>query len=590
MKVSFYKSALSNEGVEVNALDVLEGIKSGRWAKPVEYLRGLPQDKYDLEKKHLPGACFSGTFSPTRLDKNLKSYTGVIIIDLDKIGESLQDTKDRLRRHPHVLSVFTSPSNDGLKILILTDTTSDLHGSAFDYLKKDIYNHLGITLDASGRNLARLCFVSHDADIHINTNATPMPISEHVGKEVREPEPIKVNSKDPKIIKAERIARAKHKFEKGSRNQYIHYMCCCMNRLGVNFETAHEYTVSNYMSNDFPLNEFRATITSAYKNKSEYNKWDLEDIEKAPEVEYSKEEAVGFIGESIFDIMLMISKNNNLGEGPKTFIPEVDEGLNGALQRGNLYGMIGRDGTFKSIMAMYFAMENAKIGKASLYFNMQMSRLQLAQRVIQRETGGVNIMEEKKRGRMSEKTSRELADKMKDIEKNMIIVSESNIAYTGLADAIKYEVARRGNIDVQLIIIDDIGDMADENKDGGMAVIDNSRKLKDLAKQLDVAIICLSHTRNDCPKHIRNTGPFIRGGLKLTGNMDGYFSHSLLIDPSTNDSMGEDIIYREGMFYMKFVDKRGAAPEINKIIHVGENIAIDITDLNPNDFEIKLKR
>lgn len=588
MQVSFYKNALSNEGVTTDAVAILNGIKDGKWDKAVSYLRGLSKEKYDLEKKFLPAATFSGTFEPTRLDANMKSYTGIITIDLDKIGSSLHETKDKLRKHPHVFASFISPSNDGLKILILTDTTADKHGMAFDYLKKDIHKHLGIELDKSGRNPSRLCFVSHDPELHLNLEATPMPISEHIKDIPAEPVITPINSNDRRIIVAERITRAKHNFTEGHRNEYVHYLCCCMNRLGVSKNEAHEYVVNTY--HELPLSELRPTILSGYRHTSEFNKWTIEDIEKAPAVVYDEKIRRGFIGENLFDILMLMVGNDFSGTGPRTFIGPVDDALGGCMERGNVYGMIGRDGTYKSIMAMYFAIENAKEGKASIYFNMEMSRGQMAHRIITKETG-VNVIKEKREGRLTKEAAESVANNLRSITDNMIIVSESNIAYTGLADSIRAEIAKRGNLDVQFIIIDGISSMADEKNQGEVfAAIDNSMNLKELAKALNVAILVLAHTRSDAAKHIRNTGPYVRGGIKITGNMDGYFCHSLLIDPITNDSMGEDIIYRPGMFYMKFIDKRGAASEINKIINIGENIKVDVTDLNPGDFEIKLKR
>lgn len=591
MNVSYYKSAIDNEGTIAGLMPILNGIKSGHWANQINELRGLSKEEYDLNKKYLPAATFSGTFAPSRHDKNIQSYTGVITIDLDHIGESLSVTKDKLRKHPHVLSCFTSPSNDGLKILVLTDTSSDKHGESFDYLKKDIKKHLGIELDASGRNLSRLCFVSYDPDIHINTEATPMPIAKELAK-VKPPakRDVKVNSDNQRIITAERVTRARHQFIKGSRNAYIHYLCCCMNRLGVTKEEGYDYAVNTYSSRDFPESEFKATIHSSYKNLNEFGKWTLETITKAPEVKYERSYKASFVGESIYDILMLMVDKDDMGNGPKSFVPDVDDALGGCMERGNLYGVIGRDGTYKSIMAMMMAVENAKEGRGAIYFNMEMSRVQMLSRIFIRENN-INIIKEKREGRLNNDTARSLTDNLKMINENLIIVSDSNIAFSSMAEGIRKIISSKPAFDLQLVIIDGISSMADEKNQGEVfAAIEASMNLKELAKELNVVILVLAHTRTDAPKHIRNTGPFVRGGIKITGNMDGYFCHSLLIDPITNESMGEDIIYRDGIFYMRFIDKRGAASEINKVIAINNNIQIDITDMNPAEQEIKLKR
>jgi hypothetical protein len=174
----------------------------------------------------------------------------------------------------------------------------------------------------------------------------------------------------------------------------------------------------------------------------------------------------------------------------------------------------------------------------------------------------------------------------------MFTVNETNVSLKGLADRLREEITKKAaDKDVQLIIIDGLSSIQDEKSVGEVfAAPENAMGLKELAKQLDVAILVICHTKSDCEKHIRNTAPFTRGGLKIPSNMDGYFCHSLLVDPATNDNPGADTIYKERVFYMRFVDKRGAGMMVNKIIEIGENIAVNITDIDPLSVEIKINK
>ena len=131
------------------------------------------ESKYRTVKKRLPAFTARGVFG-YRNDKGLQQATACLIIDLDHCGQHLDEIKARVQGNPAVLAFFVSPSGDGLKILIVIDdrqgpVTAETHKGAFfacrSYMERILPE--GVTVDESGKNLSRLCFMAHDPDAYV---------------------------------------------------------------------------------------------------------------------------------------------------------------------------------------------------------------------------------------------------------------------------------------------------------------------------------------------------------------------------------------------------------------------------------------
>jgi len=176
-KVSRYQSARDNRGRPIALVEILEAIQAGHWEKPVaairEALAAGDTAKAESLKTALEGFTVSGVFAPTRAKINLKEPTGCIILDVDHLASTAEAeaTRDTLGTDPHVLAAFVSPSGLGVKAVVYVGTCPDdaEAKAAWPSLAEYLATTYSIQTDPSGKDVCRLCFVSHDPGAIIRT-------------------------------------------------------------------------------------------------------------------------------------------------------------------------------------------------------------------------------------------------------------------------------------------------------------------------------------------------------------------------------------------------------------------------------------
>lgn len=129
-------------------------------------------DQYSELKKTLPSFTPSGTFLGTRVRANLKKYSGIFVLDIDKVpDDKVLLIRLKIQSIPFTFASFISPSGHGFKIFVRSNSIPELHKRNFDFLKKYYENILNFEVDKSGSDFTRLCFYSHDPDLYINYNS-----------------------------------------------------------------------------------------------------------------------------------------------------------------------------------------------------------------------------------------------------------------------------------------------------------------------------------------------------------------------------------------------------------------------------------
>ncbi|RIV27036.1 hypothetical protein DYU11_01590 [Fibrisoma montanum] len=206
-KISIFKDALTNTPLEVRAdvATLVSRVRSEKYRPQTEHLRSLPTDAAKKYKKTgFIAVTWSGTFVPTRSKANLQAHSGLICIDIDKISP---DRFDRLRGQlqadafTHVL--FISPSGNGLKCVVKIDYQQPADHEAFfrqigDYYR-DCYDVTATELDASGKNVDRLCFLPHDPQCFYNPDSDVMPLADEYTISETHPAPAVVQQSDGSI-------------------------------------------------------------------------------------------------------------------------------------------------------------------------------------------------------------------------------------------------------------------------------------------------------------------------------------------------------------------------------------------------------
>lgn len=658
MLVSLYKSSTDTEGVIINYKKILKGIQEGKWADQVQNLLSLRErssEDYSKSKKLLPSTTFAGTFSARNMD-SLVDYSHMIVLDIDKLSEAqVNHYKMAFTEDQFIHACFISPSRAGIKILVRLESAPEHHLAAFLSLEKYFKETYAIAIDPSGKDISRLCYVSHDHDLYMNMESVPfvfdvsaIEINTKRGFDDR-PDRFKghVLSKDAKYAfkVCEMWTQRNHQYVDGNRNNYIHVLACNMNRCGVDEKDAELMIYNNY--SDLPSKELHTTVHSAYKNESEHNSVDVYEIEKGnipndePDEELSTSEQIvfedtlelmragvkqsrisklikffasgklEFTEEEISRLMNMakekfkteneadshqtesatdalmeaVSQYRDSG-GVSTLVPEFDETLGGGLMPGLLYGAIGDGGTFKSIFAHCIGSEKAKGDGLILYLNGEMSRLQLLDRVVNKELGKELIYGLKNREITEEELPNIISELKEVLGDNFQIVNNSGWTQDSIVQTVN-NIELKFNKKVQLIIVDGLSQMEDAKKDEIKSAIFNSGELKEVAKRTNTSVIVLVHVSGNPPKHHRDTSKLIRGGTKLINNMDAMFCTSLLVDETSSNIENGDILYRTGIFYLRLIDKRGSGLVLNKIIQVHRPLRLEPLPIDPSAMEVK---
>ena len=157
--------------------DFHEQVTSLRWFGKVNQIRELTvaqdEDGAKRVKCTLPAALPSGLFRE-RKNEGLIQHNAIVHVDLDKLGEQTEPWRDVIAADPHVLELFKSPSGTGLKVFFRCDPARS-HEDSFRAAEQYVLEHWGLTADPACKNVARLCFVSHDPDALLNLDAKILP-------------------------------------------------------------------------------------------------------------------------------------------------------------------------------------------------------------------------------------------------------------------------------------------------------------------------------------------------------------------------------------------------------------------------------
>lgn len=253
MTVSMYQNGYAFEGPEVDPEGILHGIWSGRWKQKIEILRRLltvNKKFYDTRKIYLPAFTFNGTFI-RRIDEGLKQYSGLFCADMDYCDP--EQIKEILKDDPYVYSMFSSPSDNGLKVLIKVDNNAENHKEAILHLTDYFASLYGIEIDKSCKNISRLCFVSYDPKLYFNRGSKVFNVDVakyhvptiHVERNFTAEE---LKDVPEQFDFCYRIAQGYFPYQEGNRNNHIFFLSNLLNERGIYLEETMEFLQKKYLS------------------------------------------------------------------------------------------------------------------------------------------------------------------------------------------------------------------------------------------------------------------------------------------------------------------------------------------------------
>ena len=171
---SFYRKPVSNPLVykDITLQDAFNYI-TGPYAKgQTDVLRSIEDSKQKAQYKawHFDYVTFSGCFRK-RSNECLIQHSGLVCFDFDHVGDKLavDDLKRQIIEDESldVRLAFRSPSGDGLKVVLAVEILKYPHWDWFMCLSRYFEANYGIAPDPSGKDVARACFLPHDAECYL---------------------------------------------------------------------------------------------------------------------------------------------------------------------------------------------------------------------------------------------------------------------------------------------------------------------------------------------------------------------------------------------------------------------------------------
>lgn len=143
--------------------------------------------QYADYKRSLPYAV-CGIFNPPYRNTENFGYTECFVIDIDHLGSkglTIDTVKDRIRDDKRVLMAFTSPSEDGLKVMFrLRERCYDAGMFSIfykEFLRKFSEQYmLEQVADKRTSDVTRACFLSVDSKAYYNSECEPIDLGMYV--------------------------------------------------------------------------------------------------------------------------------------------------------------------------------------------------------------------------------------------------------------------------------------------------------------------------------------------------------------------------------------------------------------------------
>lgn len=150
-------------------------------------VQSIDATQFKMLKKNLPYFVTALFNPPLRKTENFAQIT-YFVLDIDHIHEkefSINELIEKLKSNEHIVFMFVSPSNDGLKIVFR------LQQACFDHAQYSLFYkvfatqfsqhyNLNQVIDTRTSDVTRACFICADANAYYNENASPVIMSDFV--------------------------------------------------------------------------------------------------------------------------------------------------------------------------------------------------------------------------------------------------------------------------------------------------------------------------------------------------------------------------------------------------------------------------
>lgn len=155
--------------------------------RQLRIVRNLDHKQYSILKKQLPYFVCS-IFNPNIRKTENFAYASYFILDIDHIsdkGINILELKNKFQNDNRVLLCFTSPGEDGLKVMFKLSERCYDAGIYSLFYKKFVSDfskqyHLEQVTDSRTSDVTRACFMSFDPDVYYNPECLSINLNSFV--------------------------------------------------------------------------------------------------------------------------------------------------------------------------------------------------------------------------------------------------------------------------------------------------------------------------------------------------------------------------------------------------------------------------
>jgi len=255
---------------------VVDRIRSGFSKDLIAKIRSESDSgKRNNLKSELTSICFSGVFRK-RNDRSIQSHSGYMVADFDHV-EDMSTLRQTLEGDPYTCLLFTSPSGDGLKLVVRIPAIIKDHKARFAALMQ-YFNRPDF--DPKNGNISRVCYESYDPDVYYNPDSKIFEdIIEFPVRDFSTDRPRVVLRSEDAIIERLRVwIDREHPVIEGQRNDSVFKFASALNRCGVAKITAETF-LTGYAGDGFKPEEITKVVASAYRDTVAHNSQGFNDDE-----------------------------------------------------------------------------------------------------------------------------------------------------------------------------------------------------------------------------------------------------------------------------------------------------------------------
>lgn len=353
----------------------------------------------------------------------------------------------------------------------------------------------------------------------------------------------------------------------GNRNQHLFRMSAMLfDKSELSKQSVYDLVSAVNQQNNPPLenDEVKSIVESAFNKTSR----------KEKKTNLVIKPFAGWVDEYLEHLF---HPSSNLTTG----FPSFDVVLRHKL-KGKLCCKVGYGGSKKSLSSLNAAMINIQSDAHVIYSTMEMSVVQLMNRITDYIVDGevTNASHEIEKMARAQ-AERLLKEKVAPIMGNKLQVTQ-NMSLTCKEYDVMIErmIEETGRMD--MLIVDGLSMMGGADTEV-QRFSDNTKELKELANKYNIYIELICHVSKGADWHTRDLTDKVRGSEKIFDNCDFMITFSRLIDDL---AMSESVEYLNEKGYVRFYDKRGTGQTINKIFKFNKHkLLIEESSENPLDYD-----